>query len=39
MYQADWKDKIPTKNDSHNLEQEMTYSKELESLLDTSPIY
>lgn len=36
-YQEDWKEKMPTKNDSHDLEQEMTYSKELESLLEASP--
>ena len=36
-YQEDWKEKMPTKNDSHDLEQEMTYSKELETLLKASP--
>lgn len=36
-YQEDWKEKMPTKNDSHDLEQEMTNSKELESLLEASP--
>lgn len=36
-YQEDWKEKMPTKNESHDLEQEMTYSKELETLLEASP--
>ena len=36
-YQEDWKEKMPTKNDSHDLEQEITYSKELETLLEASP--
>jgi hypothetical protein len=37
-YQEDWKDKMPIKNDSQDLEQEMTYSKELETLLEASPV-
>lgn len=36
-YQEDWKEKMPTKNDSHDLEQEITYCKELETLLEASP--
>lgn len=36
-YQKDWKEKMPTKNDSQDLEQEMIYSKELETLLEASP--
>lgn len=36
-YQEDWKEKMPTKNESQDLEQEMTYSKELETLLEASP--
>jgi hypothetical protein len=36
-YQEDWKDKMPAKNDSNDLEKEITYSKELETLLEASP--
>ena len=36
-YQEDWKSKMPTKNNSDDLEKEITYSKELETLLDASP--
>jgi transposase len=38
-YQKDWKEKMLPKNDSHDLEQEITYSKELETLLEASPNY
>lgn len=37
VYQEDWKDKMPLKNDSNDLEQEISYSKELEALLEASP--
>jgi hypothetical protein len=36
-YQEDWKEKMPTKNDSNDLEKEIMYSKELEALLEASP--
>lgn len=36
-YQEDWKDKMPTKNDSNDLEKEIVYSKALETLLEASP--
>lgn len=36
-YQEDWKEKMPTKNESNDLEKEITYSKELETLLEASP--
>lgn len=36
-YQKDWKNKMPLKNDSNDLEKEITYSKELETLLEASP--
>lgn len=36
-YQEDWKDKMPTKNDSDDLEKEIVYSKALETLLEASP--
>lgn len=36
-YQEDWKEKMPSKNESQDLEQELTYSKELETLLEASP--
>lgn len=37
VYQEDWKDKMPVKNDSNDLEQEIRYCEELETLLETSP--
>lgn len=36
-YQEGWKNKMPTKNDSIDLEKEIAYSKELEILLEASP--
>ena len=36
-YQEDWKGKMPLKNDSNDLEKEIIYSKELETLLEASP--
>jgi len=36
-YQEDWKDKMPLKNNSIDLEKEIAYSKELETLLESSP--
>ena len=36
-YNEDWKGKMPTKNNSNDLEKEITYSKELETLLEASP--
>ncbi|APZ47810.1 IS1182 family transposase [Polaribacter reichenbachii] len=37
VYQEDWKDKMPVKNDSNDLGKEISYSKELETLLEASP--
>lgn len=37
VYQEDWKGKMPKKNDSNDLEKEISYSKELETLLEASP--
>ena len=36
-YQEDWKGKIPIKNDSNDLGEEIIYSKELETFLEASP--
>lgn len=36
-YQEDWKDNMPKKSDSHDLEKEITYSITLETLLEASP--
>ena len=37
IYQEDWKGKMPVKNNSNDLEKEISYSKELETLLEASP--
>ena len=37
VYQEDWKGKMPVKNDCNDLEKEIRYSKELETLLEASP--
>lgn len=36
-YTEDWKGKMPIKNNSNDLEKEITYSKALETLLEASP--
>ena len=36
-YQEDWKGKIPIKNDSNDLGEDIIYSKELETFLEASP--